>query len=280
MAIFYNQATLSYNGFVTNSNITSGEITDSLTFTKETISVDYDVQDAVAYVVRIANSGNAAMTDVTLTDDLGAFTVGTNQLVPLEYVAGSLRLYIDGTLATQQPNVEAGPPLVISNFTIPQSSNALIIYEARANEFAPLDVGSEITNTAILNSDETAEATVPVREEPKLSITKVMSPDSVSDNDTLTYTFIIQNTGNTAAVATDDVIVSDSFNPILSNITVTFNGTEWTEGANYTYNEATGEFATLPGQITVPAATFTRDVVTGAVTVTPGVSVIEITGTV
>ena len=280
MAIFYNQATLSYNGFVTNSNITSGEITDSLSFTKEVISADYDVQDTVAYVVRIANGSNTALNSVTLTDDLGAFTFGTGLLVPLEYVEGSLRLYIDGTLATQQPNVEAGPPLVISNFTIPQGSNALIIYEARANEFAPLESGSEITNTATLGSGETDSATVPVRVEPKLSITKVMSPDSVSDNDTVSYTFILQNTGNAATVATDDLIINDTFDPILSDITVTYNDTAWTEGTNYTYNEATGEFVTLPGQITVPAATFTRDAVTGAVTVTPGVSVIEVTGTI
>ena len=279
MAIFYNQATLSYNGYVTNSNLTSGEIVDSLSFTKEAISLNYDVQDAVAYVIRIANGSNTALTGVTVTDDLGEYTLGTNQIFPLEYVAGSLQLFIDGTAAAA-PTVTAGPPLVISNFTVPAGSNALIIYEARANEFAPLAEGSSITNTATLGSGETDSATVPVRVEPNLSITKVMSPDTVSDNDTVSYTFILQNTGNEATNATDDLIVSDTFDPILSAITVSFNGTAWAEGTNYTYDEATGAFTTLAGQITVPAATFTQNTETGAVTVNPVVSIIEITGTI
>ncbi|MBE6902169.1 MAG: hypothetical protein E7478_06815, partial [Ruminococcaceae bacterium] len=45
------------------------------------------------------------------------------------------------------------------------------------------------------------------------------------------------------------------------------------------YNETTGEFATLAGQITVPAATYTQDE-TGAWVITPGVSVLRVVGTV
>ena len=73
--------------------------------------------------------------------------------------------------------------------------------------------------------------------------------------------------------------MTDEFNPVLSNITVTFNGVLWTEGVNYTYDETTGEFATLPGQITVPAATATRDPVTGLWSSEPGVATVSINGT-
>ena len=41
-----------------------------------------------------------------------------------------------------------------------------------------------------------------------------------------------------------------------------------------------GTFTTLPGQITVPAATYTQDPDTGVYTIQPGVSVITVTGTV
>ncbi len=61
---------------------------------------------------------------------------------------------------------------------------------------------------------------------------------------------------------------------------MTFNGEEWTEGVNYTYDEATGAFATLPDQITVPAAIFTRDPVSGVITTTPGSSLLTVIGTV
>ena len=94
------------------------------------------------------------------------------------------------------------------------------------------------------------------------------------------YTFIIQNTGNREAIATDNVLLSDTFAPILNPISVTYNGTAWVEGVNYTYSETTGEFATLDGQITVPAATYGTNPDTGAVTITPGVTVITVTGTV
>lgn len=283
MAIFYNQATLSFNGFLTNSNTTQGEILDAVGITKTAISPDYSRGDGVAYAISITNSGTGAINNLSVTDNLGAYAFGTGSLTPLEYTQGSLKLFIDGTLA-DTPTVTAGESLTVSGIDIPAGGNALILYEARANEFAPLTAGSTITNSVSAGGDAldgaTATETVPVREEPILSITKVMTPDTVTENGELTYTFIIQNTGNTATVATDDVTVSDLFNPILDNLSVTFNGTEWAEGANYTYNNTTGEFTTLPGQITVPAATFVQDALTGVITVTPGVSIIEVRGTV
>ena len=102
----------------------------------------------------------------------------------------------------------------------------------------------------------------------------------ITDNDQLTYTLIVQNLGNVPIVATDGVIITDVFNPILSNITVVLNGTEIFETTGYTYNTLTGEFATVDGVITVPAATYTQDPITGAITTTPGVTVLTVTGTV
>ena len=85
--------------------------------------------------------------------------------------------------------------------------------------------------------------------------------------------------GNTSAAATDNAVVTDIFDPVLSDISVTFNNEAWTEPVNYTYNEATGSFATVAGQITVPAATYSQDE-TGAWVVNPGVSVLRVTGTI
>jgi len=42
----------------------------------------------------------------------------------------------------------------------------------------------------------------------------------------------------------------------------------------------TGVFNTIAGQITVPAATYTQNPATGIWTLTPGVSVLKVTGTV
>lgn len=282
MAIFTNQATLSYSGGTVNSNITTGEILEVLSATKTAVEPTYSEGQDTTYIVNITNSGNTAFTGLTLTDDLGAYTFGATTVVPLSYLEGSVKYFINGVLQPA-PTVAAGPPLVISNITIPANSVATIAYTATANEFASPETTGVITNTVTVSggiTPITASETVPAENAANLSITKSLTPLVVTENGQLTYTFVIQNTGNLDADATDNVVITDLFDPILSDITVTYNGAPWSEPANYTYNEATGLFTTAPGQITVPAATFTQDAVTGAWTITPGTAIITVTGTV
>ena len=101
----------------------------------------------------------------------------------------------------------------------------------------------------------------------------------MAENGRLTYTFVIRNQGNTAAVATDNLAVTDTFDPILTDLTVTLDSVALTEGVDYTYNEATGEFATAASRITVPAATFVQ-APDGSWGVTPGTATLVVTGTV
>ncbi|MEE1066196.1 MAG: hypothetical protein UH249_08705 [Acutalibacteraceae bacterium] len=284
MATFFNQATLTYNDTTINSNIVTGEILEVITATKTALSDTYRPGETVSYAVNITNSGTLPYTDLTVTDDLGAYTFGDTTLVPLTYNEGSARLFINGVLQPS-PTVTAGPPLTVSGLTIPADSNATLIYSATVNEFAPFDADSTITNTVTvtgggLTTDITTQATVSTAQGPQLSISKALSPTTVVDNGEITYTFVIQNTGNEPAIATDNLAITDTFNPILDITSVLFNGTAWTEGTNYTYDEATGTFATLPGQITVPAATYTQDPTTGAFVINPGTATLTVTGTV
>ncbi|MBE6890204.1 MAG: DUF11 domain-containing protein [Ruminococcaceae bacterium] len=284
MAIFFNQATLSYNDTVTNSNIVTGEILDILSAAKTAVTETYTTGDTTTYVISIVNSGTTAATGVTVTDDLGAYTFGAAQVTPLDYVDGSVRYFVNGVLQPA-PAVTAGPPLVISGLTVPAGGNVIVVYEATANTFAPLGDGASITNTAVITgtgitNPVTVQETITADSTARLTITKALSPETVTENGELTYTFTIQNYGSTPIVATDNATVTDTFNPILDPIAVTFNGAAWTEGVNYTYDEATGEFATIPSQITVPAATYTQDPTTGEWLVQPGSVVLRVTGTV
>lgn len=284
MAVFYNQATLSYNDNVTNSNIVTGEILEILSAAKTAVVTEYRSNDVVTYVISIVNSGTSAFTGLTITDNLGEYSFDTTELVPLTYVDGSVRYFSDGVLQAA-PTVIAGPPLVISGINVPAGGNALIIYQAEINQYAPLATGSEITNEAVisrggLSTDITIDETITVADEAFLTITKSLSPDTVVENGQITYTFVIQNYGNVPIVATDNAIVTDTFNPILDPISVEFNNVSWSEPANYTYNTETGEFATVAGQIIVPAATYTQDEETGEWVVNPGVSVLRVIGTV
>jgi uncharacterized repeat protein (TIGR01451 family) len=282
MAIFTNQATLSYRNNVVTSNVVTGTIVEVLSATKNALIDTYTVGDTITYVISISNSGSSAMTGVNVTDDLGAYTFGATTLVPLTYVDGSLAYYINGVLQPT-PKVVGAPALTVSNLTIPAGGNAILVYEATVNEFAPLAAGGEITNTATVTSGNelvTASETVTVRNAPLLSITKGLSPTTVSENGQLTYTFTLQNFGNTEAVATDNVVVSDTFDPALENITVVYNGDTLVPNVDYTYDQATGVFATVPGRITVPAATFVQDPVSGEWVISPGVSTLAVTGTI
>ena len=55
------------------------------------------------------------------------------------------------------------------------------------------------------------------------------------------------------------MVITDTFAPVLNNLTAALNGTAWTAATDYTYNEATGTFSSTAGAITVPAATYTQD---------------------
>ena len=282
MAIFTNQAILSYRNGAVSSNIVTGEIVEVLSATKNALLDTYSSGDTVTYVVGLFNSGSTALSGVTFTDDLGAYAFSGSTLVPLTYVDGSLNYYVNGVLQPT-PTVTTGTNLTVTGLTIPANGYAQIIYEARVNDFAPIAVGGQILNTALATvGAESAEAqeTINASEAPILAITKSVDPATVSENGNLTYTFTLQNLGNTAAVVDDALVVTDVFDPILDPITVSYNGTAWTEGVEYTYDTATGLFSTIAGNITLPAATYTQDPVTGVWNVTPGTAVLTVSGTV
>ena len=279
MAIFTNQATLTYSGGSANSNVAVGEILEVLSADKTAVSGTYQVGELVTYVITIRNTGSTAFANLTVTDDLGG---GSN--APLTYESGTVLYFVNGVLQAA-PAVTPGAPLVFSGITVPAGGDAVIVYQAQVNAFAPPLSGGTITNTVTitgggLTAPVTATETVTVAVGPAISITKTITPAQVADNGRVTYTFLIQNSGNEALVATDNAVITDTFDPILTDLVVTLNGAPLAVGTGYTYDETTGQFATVPGIITVPAATFTQDPITGAYTATPGLATVTVTGTI
>lgn len=282
MATFTNQATLTYAGRSVNSNVVNGEITDIINVTKNAVVDTYTANDVVTYVISIVNTGTTPVNGITLTDDLGAYTVENGSVVPLTYTPDSVKLFIDGVLQSA-PTVTAENPLTLAGITVPAGSNAVIVYETTTNAFTPVEVGGSVTNTATLSApalaeDASASKTVTAESVADLSIEKGLTPDTVSANGTILYSFDIRNTGNTAAP--DDVVITDTFDPVLQNLTVTFNGKTWTEGTEYNYNPITGVFTTVAGNIPVPAATFSRNAATGEYVTVPGTATLTVGGTI
>lgn len=283
MARFTNYATLSYNGGTTDSNVVTGELIEILTANKNAVDKSYTANDRITYVLSLVNSGTSMLSGLTVTDDLGGYTFNTGTVYPLAYVDGSMQYYINGVLQPSLTVTEAAG-LTVSGISVPANGNAQLIYDAAVTGYAPLGADAVITNQATVSGDSLSEAItastdIGMEARVNLSISKALCPTSVTENGQLTYTFVIENYGATAAVATDQLSLSDTFDPRLRAIGVTFNGTAWTVGTNYSYNETTGVFTTVAGQLTVPAATFTQNT-DGSYAVTPGTATLTVTGTV
>lgn len=283
MLTFTNQAALSYRNRVRYSNLTTGQIADALTVAKESLIGTYGPEDDVTYVVTLTNNGTAALTALTVTDDLGGYVFDGGTLYPLAYVAGSLRYFVNG-VEQAAPTVVAGPPLSVTGISVPAGGNAMLVYEASVTEFADPSEGGSVTNTVTVSggglaAPVTTTATVTAENAPELSITKTLSPETVGADRQVTYTFTIQNDGS-ATTAEDDVSVTDTFAPALTDIAVTLDGAPLPQAGKYTYDEISGAFATVPGAITVPAAVYTQDPTTGVYTAEPGEAVLTVTGTI
>ena len=283
---FTNQASLSYNNLVTNSNIVSGTLQEVLAVSKSAISGDYRQGDTVTYGVSIINSGNTAYNNLTVTDNLGAYASGTaaGTVTPLTYNTGSVVLYVNGTRQVAAPTVGTTSPLTISGIDVPAGGNVLLLYSANANQFAPQGATGSIDNTVSVSgagipTPITATATTDANTTARLSVVKSLNPTTVVPDQPLTYTFTIQNTGATATTTADNLILTDVFDPALNITSVTLNGVALSQGTDYTYDTGSGTFTTVANRITVPAATYAQNATTGVWTITPGTAILRVTGT-
>lgn len=284
MATFTNQATLTYNGRTVASNLVTGQVISPLTLTKTAGEDAYRPGDTVSYVVSVVNDGSVNYEGLTLTDDLGAYGAAGQTAYPLAYVEDSLRYFING-VPQPAPQVTPGDTLTVTGISVPAGGNAMLVYETEITGAAPLTAGGEIVNTAVLtgpgiNAPLEAQASIAAEETAELTVTKSLYPATVAENGLLTYTFCVQNSGNQAAGEDAAVAVSDLFDPILKDITVTLDGETLSAGTDYTYDAASGQFDTAAGRITVPAAVFAQTLSDGSWTVTPGEAVLTVQGTV
>lgn len=284
MAIFSNQATLTYDGTAIHSNIAYAELIESLSVVKTALTQTYSPGEILTYAVTLRNTSATAITGLTVTDDMGGYFAGTGVVYPLRYVQGTARLFANGVL---QPLtvVSGGPPLVFSGIRVEGEGDTVLLYQAEVTAFADPAQGGTIVNTVQvtgcgLPAAITAAETVTARSSPDLTVTKTVTPAQVMPNERVTYTLVIRNMGFVPVVATDNAVITDPLAPVLTDLTVRFEGADWTQGVQYTYSEATGRFATLPGWLTVPAATVTQDPATGEYTVIPGTATLTVTGTI
>ena len=281
MAVITNQANLTYTYGTTTasvlSNLAETEWNASLSAGKRAFEDAYREGSTLTYMISLKNVGEAPIENLIITDNLGAYTPAgaTDPVVPLTFT-GHAVLYVNGTFSELLNPTPKQTGIQFTIPSIPANTDALLLYQAAVNGFAPLAPGSEITNTASIGDTEpiTVSATVPVLDYADVSIEKEMSPNPITDGDTMTVTFSIENRGNTEAT---DLVLTDLFPLSLSDVAVTVNGAPVTD---FTFAD---NLFTLPAggatTLSVPAATFTQDE-TGAISITPGTLNVVLTGTV
>ena len=163
-------------------------------------------------------------------------------------------------------------------------ANAIIVYQAMANDHALVGIGAVMTNLSAVTATGLTETiyasyTMATEDFADVSIVKSMSPNPVVDGGVLTYGFTLYNYGNMDAT---NVVLTDTFTPAPAvPLSVTVDGAP-VAATEYTY--VAGLF-TLPGvgatlTLTVPAATFTQNPATGVITTSPGVMNITVSGTI
>ena len=158
---------------------------------KEANLTEIDVPTTLNYTIRVSNPGNFPLTGVVVTDPL------TDGNSPLALVSGDDNG--NNALDTDETWVYN------ASFEVTQ---------------AMIDAGTDIVNTAFVNSDQTGEEEASVRttivRSPVINITKSASPGTYSTvGEQITYTFVVSNTGN---VTLTNVGVADAL-PGLGTIT-------------------------------------------------------------
>ena len=287
MPTIENFATVRYNSSGISetkiSNLAEVELTSSVGFTKSVLTQTYTDGSTVTYILTITNNSTSPLTNVSVTDNLGTFVCVESEVTPLTYTGPSV-LLINGIDNSGLLSVDSSLPqrVIFTIASLPANSVSNIIFTATANEYAPLESESYIENTAELTSDSqcdnsSASTRISVLSAANVTVFKQMCPNPVICGGTLTYTVRIYNYGNIEAT---NVLLSDTFVPAPASITVSRDGVVLS-GTDYTY---VGGTLTVPASdlvnITVPAATFTRDPETCVVNVDPGVVEYVIKGTI
>ena len=285
-----NYATLDYISgtmqSVAFSNIAATTLRQNLAIYKDAYRPNYRRGEVVTYIIQIV-SQNGVTGPMTVTDDLGSYTLNGRTYTPLDYQ--SYVLYVGQTRNPETGGVsvtvieeQGSVQFVFDNLPATFPGLTLLV-QARVNEYAPLDTEDRsITNTATLTVGQsvvsTAQATITAEDYAELQILKSMTPDPVSEGTPLTYTFVICNFGT---IAPTELTLRDTFVPApRAPLAVTVN--DQTANA-FDYNVQTGLFvlgsaASEPYALEVPAATFVRDETTGAVIVRPGMTTVRVSG--
>ncbi|MGH0821128.1 cell surface protein, partial [Bacillus paranthracis] len=193
------------------SNVITIQINNAtIVATKSVNTPTAAIGDIVTYTIAVTNTGNIPASATVLTDGLGAGASFIQNSVTINNVP---QPGLDPSLGVHLADISPGDTVFITFqaqiLAIPPSgtltNNALVNYEYTVNPNQSPAVGSTVTNTTVT---PIIDAT--------LSINKTVNSTFATIGDTLTFTAIITNSGNTTAnnvIFTDVIPNGTSFIP-------------------------------------------------------------------
>ena len=111
---------------------------------------------------------------------------------------------------------------------------------------------------------------------PDVRIIKSICPNPIVCDQAITFTFEISNYGNSEA---REIVLNDTFVPLLNDITVRINGVEIPD-SDYDYDGGTLRLPNENGdEIIIPPAEFIVNPSTGVITTVPSKITISVSGT-
>ncbi|MCU4739697.1 cell surface protein, partial [Bacillus paranthracis] len=195
----------------TLSNVITIQINNAtIVATKSVNTPTAAIGDIVTYTIAVTNTGNIPASATVLTDGFGAGASFIQNSVTINNVP---QPGLDPSLGVHLADISPGDTIFITFqaqiLAIPPSgtltNNALVNYEYTVNPNQSPAVGSTVTNTTVT---PIIDAT--------LSINKTVNSTFATIGDTLTFTAIITNSGNTTAnnvIFTDVIPNGTSFIP-------------------------------------------------------------------
>ena len=258
MAEITNSANVSYtfagagSTVESSSNTTQTNVTYSsnISIEKMALSSGFIPGDNLSFMIRVTNTGTDTLSNVVVTDNLGAYNDGTRAvIVPLDYVPGTAAESVNhGSWASVTPS--ATNPLTFDIGTMSEGDVVEITYTAQViSGFS----GTEIVSTSTATGDGIAgevtdddSVTLAEADFAHLVIEKTGSADNISTGEPFTYTIDITNTGNVDAtgIVVTDYIPTDF---VLENVNMIQNGTT-------TPLTPTTDYTLQDGLLTIPAS--------------------------
>jgi hypothetical protein len=154
--------------------------------------------DTVTYSITVSNTGNEALEDVTVMDS----------------VLGDLSDSFGDTLAVGASETHE------FDYTVPEGGDDPLVNVVTVSG-AGVDSGTTVTSTATCSTDIL---------HPGIAIVKTVSDDTVAVGDTVTYTFVVTNTGDTTLY---DITVDDDVLGHIGDIAVLEPGESTTLTADF-----------------------------------------------